>query len=218
MVVEDLTGRNFGRLTIISRAENDKYGNTRWNCKCACGAIKTIPRNALMRGLTVSCGCYHKEDVAKRQTTHGESKTKLFREWQYMKRRCYQKTYKFYSYYGGRGISVDEKWVSSYLVFKEWAISHGYQEGLTLDRIDTNGNYTPDNCRWVTRKIQMSNTRATHLFTIKDETHSLTEWARIYNVPTETLRRRVIDKGWDIEKALTTPALDAHGNPRKRSI
>lgn len=214
-MVENLVGRTFGRLVVISRAENDKHGCTRWNCRCACGTEKVIGRNELIRGAVVSCGCYHKDDLRKRMTTHGQSNTKLFHEWQYMKRRCYQKNYKFYSYYGGRGIIVVDAWKENYTAFYEWALSNGYKDGLTLDRIDSNGNYEPMNCRWVTRKEQMNNTRATRKYSIDGVTHSIAEWCRIYDVPHERVRRRVVNEGWDILKALTTPALDAHGNPRK---
>ena len=214
-LIVDLTGKTFGRLTVISRAENDKHHCAQWNCLCSCGNKKVVGGQALRRGLTVSCGCYHKDELKKRLTTHGQSKTKLFREWQYMKRRCYQTTYKFYCYYGMRGIKVSDEWKEDFLAFKQWALSNGYEEGLTLDRIDPDGNYEPNNCRWVTRKEQMNNTRATHKYTINGETHSIAGWCEIYNVPHERVRRRVINEGWDILKALTTPALNRNGEPMR---
>ena len=202
----DLTNQRFGRLVVLERAENDKHSCTCWVCKCDCGNIKTIRGNALRRGLTVSCGCYHKEDLTNRLTTHNASKTRLFREWQYMKRRCYNPNYKFYSYYGARGITMCDEWKNNFVVFQQWALSNGYTDKLTLDRIDTNGNYEPSNCRWVTRKVQQNNNRRNLNFTINGETKTLAQWCEIYDVPHERTRSRVVNRGWNILDALTTPA------------
>ena len=210
----DLTGQKFGRLTVIKRVKNDKHGGSMWLCKCDCGTIKTIRGNSLRQGLTVSCGCYQKEATVKSQTTHGSSKTRLFHIWQNMKRRCYNPNYKFYNYYGGRGITICDEWLNNFSAFKQWSLQNGYTNKLTIDRINSNGNYEPSNCRWVSRKTQQNNTRRTRLHTINGVTHSITEWSRIYNMNPETIRHRVVNEHWDILTALTTPPLKRNGQPR----
>ena len=122
-----------------------------------------------------------------------------------MKRRCYNPNYKFYSYYGARGIKMCDDWRNNFVSFQQWALSHDYADNLTLDRIDVNGDYEPLNCRWVTRKIQQNNNRRNRNFTINNETKTLAQWCEIYGVPHERTRNRVINKGWDILDALTTP-------------
>lgn len=209
---KDLKNKKFGRLTVIEEVE--VAYRSKWLCQCDCGNQKIIREDALLSGATVSCGCYHKEIVSVKQTTHGESKTRLYHEWQQMKRRCNNPNYKFYPYYGGRGIIICDEWQSDFEAFRAWSLSHGYDDSLTLDRIDSNGNYEPANCRWATRKTQQNNTRRTRLFTINGKTKSIAEWCRIYNAPHERVRRRVINEGWEIEKALTTPPLKRNHVPR----
>ena len=202
----DMVNKKCGYLTIISKVENTKTG-ARWLCKCDCGAETIVRGYDLRKGTVVSCGCYRKQAAINAITTHGMSKTRLFHEWQYIKRRCYNKNYKYYSYYGGKGISVCSEWLNSFECFHNWAINNGYTDELTLDRIDSNGNYEPSNCRWITRKEQQNNTSRNHRFTINGETKTLAQWCEIYNVPHERTRYRVINKHWDILTALTTPPL-----------
>lgn len=209
----DLTGKQFGYLTVLSRAENGSQGDTRWLCRCKCGNEKVILGKALRSGATVSCGCYHKEVVSKGQTTHGGSKSRLFTIWQNVKRRCYNQNYKFYSYYGGRGISMCDEWRNDFVAFRDWANANGYDDSLTLDRIDTNGNYEPSNCRWATRKQQMNNNRRNHVYEIDGVSKTIAQWCEEYSVPHERVRRRVVNEGWDILSALTTPPLKRNGKP-----
>lgn len=216
MPAKDITGMRFGRYTVIERVENDKHGNAVWLCRCDCGKEKKVIGASLRKGVVVSCGCYHKEKLKQTQTTHGESKSRLFEIWRCMKSRCYNKNHKNYDYYGGRGIIVCEDWKNNYVAFAEWARNNGYAENLTIDRIDVDGNYEPSNCRWVSRKEQMENTRVSHIYTINGESKCLSEWCKVYNVPHERVRSRVINRGWNIIDALTTPPLDSHGNQKKR--
>jgi hypothetical protein len=120
-----------------------------------------------------------------------------------MRNRCSNKNNDAYKHYGGRGIKVCPEW-NTYLAFKEWAVSHGYADNLTIDRKDNDKGYSPDNCRWATMKEQALNRRSTHLITYKDETHSISEWSEILNFPVWTILNR-IRYGWAIEKILTTP-------------
>lgn len=134
---------------------------------------------------------------------HGLSKSSLYSRWRGVKRRCFDKTIGNYYLYGGRGITMCEEW-KSFKNFYDWAIENGYREDLTLDRIDVNGNYCPENCRWVTHKIQSNNRRDNHFITYNNETHTIADWARKLNINLMTLNTR-LNRNWSIERALTTP-------------
>lgn len=152
----DLTGRKFGRLTVVSRAENDKHGGSRWLCVCDCGKENTVRYMHLTRGRIVSCGCYQKEN----STKHGLSRTPLYGVWSDMKQRCYSVNCSNREHYYDRGIKVCDEWLEKFDNFAEWAFSSGYNPKLRIDRINTNGNYEPSNCRWVTPLQNIMNTRS----------------------------------------------------------
>ena len=135
---------------------------------------------------------------------HGYSRTKLYKTYQRIKNRCYRKNFPHYNLYGGRGIKMCDEWLNDFVRFKDWALNNGYEEGLSIDRIDVNGNYEPSNCRWITMFEQASNKRNNIYYTINGMTKTQAEWCRYYNIPKNNVRRR-LDIGWDIMKALTTP-------------
>ena len=134
--------------------------------------------------------------------THGMSKTKLYKVWLSMKRRCYDSNHENYSYYGGRGITVCDDWLKSFENFRYWAINNGYSDDLTIDRIDTNGNYEPQNCRWIPFRDQVKNRRNTIKITINNETKTLKEWCELYNIDYKIAHSRY-KKGWPINEVLS---------------
>lgn len=139
-----------------------------WKCVCDCGRTTIVNGQNLKSGNTTSCGCYGIERRNNASKTHGKSNTRLHRIWKAMHSRCYNKKYHAYKYYGGRGITICEEWLHNFKTFYDWAMANGYEENLTIDRIDPNGNYSPNNCRWVTMELQNKNKRAPNGFTIKE--------------------------------------------------
>lgn len=219
-IKEDLTGKKFGRLTVIKRAENSKSNQPRWLCRCECGTEKIILAQSLKRGGTKSCGCY--QDEVKRNShqnlKHGQTGSRLYKIWANMKKRCYNPKDKRYHCYGARGITVCEEWKNDFIAFHDWAYANGYDDTVprgvcTIDRIDTNGNYCPENCRWVDNDTQAKTRTTTIYLTYNNETHTLIEWSKIMNIPRNTLYMRIKESGYSIEEALTKPVIS-----KKRKI
>lgn len=136
---------------------------------------------------------------------HGLRYTRLYRIWLQMKNRCFNSKTSRYSDYGGRGITVCDEWKDDFKAFYDWSISHGYADDLTIDRIENDGDYSPDNCRWATTYEQANNSRHCHYIEYKGEVHSLSEWSRILGVSSHLLSNRINVYGWSIEKAFETP-------------
>lgn len=193
----DLTGQRFGILTAIEPTEGRDFASIIWKCKCDCGNYKLASVAQLRSGNYKSCGCLH--------VKHGLYKHPLFTVWYDIKRRCYDESRYCYKNYGGRGITMCDEWRDDFKSFYDWAMTHGYNEGLTIDRINNDGNYEPGNCRWATMKSQCNNRRSNKYLTYNNRTQTIAEWADEYGLNQHTLYSRINSYGWSIEKALITP-------------
>lgn len=178
----DLTGERFGRWAVISHFDQDKWGHHRWLCRCDCGNEKVLYGTELTSGRTTSCGCYFLEWNSERHRKHGDCHKRLYRTWSSMRKRCRCETCDAFKRYGGRGITICKDW-EEYSKFKQWAISNGYQDDLTIERIDVNGNYCPENCKWIPFKEQAKNRTTTVWYKGKNQA----EWARELNVTASNL-------------------------------
>lgn len=203
----DLTGKRFGRLTVIKQLDGHRQPNgamvTQWLCKCDCGNEIVVSSGNIRSGHTISCGCYREEKRKTNSKTHGMAHTRIYNIWTTMKQRCYCKNKDHYNCYGGRGITVCKEWKDDFKAFYDWAVSNGYKDTLTIDRIDVNGNYCPENCRWITQKEQANNTRATRFITHNGITKSISEWCEELGINKNTLHSRIDLYGWSIEDAFS---------------
>lgn len=200
---KDLTGQTFGNLYVVRRS-NDIKGRVAFLCECKCGNEVTVTSRSLLSGNTRSCGCLHKQQLSERNYKHGGTHSRLYRIYRNMITRCNNPKAIEYKNYGGRGITVCDEWSSSFIAFRTWAGNNGYSDSLTIDRIDTNGNYEPSNCRWITLQEQGFNKTNTRYFEYKGQSKCLAEWAEIFGIKKRTLYNRVYNLGWNIEKALET--------------
>ena len=192
---KNLIGQSFGRLTVIAEGKTRESDNKRkryyWLCQCSCGSQpKEINQNSLLSGEIISCGCYHSEHNHEYGFKHGMSHTRIYTIWSGMIQRCCNPNAKNYPRYGGRGVTVCEEW-KEFKNFYEWSKISGYSDNLTIERLDNNGNYCPENCTWITKEKQMRNTRRNHYIKYNDEELTLTEWARKFDMNVETLRYQV---------------------------
>lgn len=202
----DLTGRKFGRLTVIARAEN-KGEIVFWLCECECGKVRVVQGCSLRSGRTKSCGCLQKEKVAKMHETHGQAcgnHTRIYKIYHKIKGRCTKENDSCYKEYGGAGITLCDEWLNDFRTFYEWAMANGYADNLTIDRIDGTKGYSPDNCRWATYKVQNNNTSRNHLITYNGKSQTMAQWAEEMGINYGTLSARLNRSKWSIERALTT--------------
>lgn len=200
---KDLTGQKFNRLTVIGFAgyfkesANSAPSKTAayWFAECKCNKTVMVKASLLLAGKTQSCGCFASESRAEfcRRTKrkHGQGATKLYYVWTGLRTRCNNPRNMFFKHYGGRGITYTKEW-ESFETFRDWALASGYEEGLSIERIDVDGNYCPENCMWIPCGDQQKNKTNAVLITKDGETHSVAEWARITGLTDSTIRKRMV--------------------------
>lgn len=198
-----MIGEKFGRLLVVSEEKDyiSKSGgkHKQFNCICDCGKSVTVLKEHLTSGRTKSCGCLRHENGI---STHRQTGTRLYRIWGNMLSRCSNHNNPAWERYGKRGISVCNEW-KKYEDFMAWALSNGYADSLTIDRKNNNGNYCPENCRWIDSTAQNNNKRNNHIVEYDGTSHTIGEWATIIGTPYKTLHRRIVSLGWDTERAFT---------------
>lgn len=192
----DMTGKTFGRLTVVGRSTGDTRSG--WVCRCECGVTKVVPRGPLIYGRTVSCGCQRREKLIKRSRTHGQSKTPTWHTWAQMVSRCTRPGASHYEHYGGRGIRVCDAWLS----FEGFLADMGLKpEGMSIERKDVNGNYEPGNCTWIPIAEQMANRRDNIRVEVDGQQMALSQACRVLGISYARTITRMRRKGWSFEKA-----------------
>ena len=193
----DITGKYFGRLTPLFLYKLGQNNAEVWLCECLCGNIKAVTAYHLKVGKILSCGCIKQE-----RYHHPVKGTRLYSIWKNMRTRCNYTKKTDYHRYGGRGIKVCGMW-NSFKSFYAWAIANGYSDDLTLDRINNDGDYCPENCRWISRQRQSNNMSTNHLITYKGITQSIADWERITGISQYAIWQRLYNLNWSLEEALT---------------
>lgn len=195
----DMTGQVFGEWTVIERAGKASSGNLKWLCKCSCGTIKEVDGNSLRSGRSKCC----------RRCLTPHNKTRFSGDpiqtiWSGMKQRCYDKNQLSYATYGGRGISIYDEWINDPIKFYEWAYENGFHKGMSIERIDNNKGYCPENCTFIKLSEQSKNRRTNHKITINGETDTMAGWCRRFGINRNTVKARIA-RGYSEIEALTKP-------------
>ncbi len=202
----DITGKRYGKLVVLERGEDyvspSGYVAANWICKCDCGKNVLVRGCNLKSGATTSCGC--ERILHPNRYVHGMKGSRLYSIWKGMKTRCFNENDASYPDYGGRGITLCDEWENDFLAFYTWSVNNGYNERLSIDRINNNGNYCPDNCRWADRETQGNNQRTNHLLTYGGETLTMSQWAKKTGIGYYKLKDRIDKLHWSTERALTT--------------
>lgn len=203
----DLTGRTFNRLGVIGIAPPTEHQPTRWHCACVCGKETIVGSYALTSGRIKSCGCYIKEFTGKRARTHGLTKSRAYRIWVDMRRRCLEPQEPSYRNYGARGIAVCERWKDPHGGFENFLADMGHPPHRhTLDRIDNDGPYAPENCKWATYKEQHRNKRTNRIEYLNGIGKPLSEWVEIHGANYYRVLHR-LRLGWTFEDAMFRPSM-----------
>lgn len=203
---EDLTGKRFGRLIVIEFYDHNKYGQARWLCKCDCGNTTIVLGSCLRSGSTSSCGCLWKERHREATATHGMSQSNVYAEYRNMKNRCYNENAHNYKWYGGRGITMCDRWRDSINDFYDdvSTLPNFGEKGYSLDRIDNDGNYELDNVRWATSSEQCNNRSSNLRYEYDGKIRTLKEISDMTGIPYKALNKRIRVFGWEPERAFTT--------------
>jgi hypothetical protein len=201
---KNIKGRRFGNIKVISVSDKKLYAHgTCWDCRCDCGKLLLCWGTRLRIGKQTHCGCRTSEIISKGRTTHGFSRTHVYRTLTRMISRCERSSHESFNDYGGRGIKVCREWRQHPEVFVHWALANGYRKGLTIDRKNNNGPYSPKNCRWVGWVIQARNRRSNHVVTWRGQKKTIAEWAEITGLKYHTISKRIIKYKWSVNEALS---------------
>ena len=211
----NISGQRFGRLVVVKHMGSNQYRQSVWLCRCDCGNEKVITSNQLRTGHTRSCGCLLTETIKTLHMTHGGTYHPLYQTWLGMKQRCSNPNHKDYNNYGGRGISVCERWKNDFGAFLH-DLGERPGSNYTLDRIDVDGNYEPGNVRWATHKTQATNKPNCIILSLSGTSKPLTRWASELGISAGTLRNRYRN-GWSDERILTTPVVNPSDRKRDNS-
>lgn len=209
MAIKNLKGQRFGHLEVLEFAGlQNRFAM--WRCRCDCGKEKVVRGANLIAGQVKSCGCLTKQNGF----IHGGSRTRLYKIWYGIIRRTEDNTREDFTRYGAKGIRMCCEWRDSFVAFRDWALENGYNDSLSIDRIDNLGNYEPSNCRWVSKSAQENNKRETKLLTIDGVSKTPAEWERVSGIPASRIRRRK-SAGWDDRRAVFEPLDAEHQHPVK---
>ena len=200
---KDLTGKKFNMLTVLNLSPTRHQRAAMWECLCDCGEKTLVKGSKIISGHTKSCGCLNILSHTKHSHASSKGRTKVYRAWDGMKKRCYNPNSDSFYRYGGRGIEVCDRWKNSFENFLE-DMRERPSKDHSLDRIDNDGDYTPENCRWTDWKTQARNRRCNYLVTYNGVKKSLVEWCEKFNINYSTAHSR-LERGWDIPKIFTTP-------------
>ena len=199
---KDIAGQRFGRLIAIEHIPNHSRKASKWRCVCDCGKTTYVCLFSLSSGKTKSCGCLKNDKTVQRNTKHGKTHTRIYKEWMAMKERCYRPSHPFFRYYGGKGIGVCEEWRNNFSAFYNWSMDNGYSDSLTIDRKENSKNYSPENCQWATRQQQANNRTNSLVVLFQGELLPISEiqkrtgesYGRIYRrARKEHIAQRVVD-------------------------
>ena len=204
-----MIGKRFGRLVIMSYTRVGKSHHKYFLCRCDCGTTKEVSITHLRSGKIRSCGCLWQDQKTEYRKTHGGRRDALYAVWCGVKERCLNPNCQAYKNYGGRGITIADEWLD-YAVFKQWATTHGYRKGLEINRIDNNAGYSQSNCNFVTAAENSRNKRTNVVLEHNGRVMILADWAQATGIRAATISARITRLGWDITKALTTPARIQH--------
>lgn len=213
---KDLIGKRFGKLVVVSLVSREK--GTRWLCKCDCGNEKILKQNNLLSKNTRSCGCLFKEAHRFGNPVHNLYHTRIYSIWKSMKERCYSKKHVGYEKYGGRGITICDEWLgkNGIVNFYNWSIANGYQDDLSIDRIDNNKGYSPDNCRWVDAFVQQNNRSISKFYEYNGEKLTLSQLSRKYNINKTTLMHRL--QKYSVKESIERPIDKSKSRVKKEEI
>lgn len=200
-VIKDKTGEVYGRLKVVE-FKGIKNRHAMWLCQCECGNLVIVSSGNLVSGNTRTCGCAKESNIGELNKTHGKTNTRLYRIWRGIKSRTKYKSTGISKCYRDRNIELCQEWETSFTSFYEWAVNNGYSEELTIDRINNDLGYSPENCRWVTNKEQQNNKRNNLRVNLNGENKTISEWAELYGISRNKVYAR-LRRNWNVYEALT---------------